>query len=90
MLEGSAAEFEQELPFGPVIDALDAYIQSLGPRVVERLAADGLRDLAEVFPSLRSLRLGVGCPARRHRALPLLLRRAGAAGAPRRPAAAWC
>jgi predicted ATPase/DNA-binding NarL/FixJ family response regulator len=56
VLEGSAAEFERELPFGPVIDALDAYIQSLGPRIVDRLAADGLSDLAEVFPSLRSLR----------------------------------
>jgi ATP/maltotriose-dependent transcriptional regulator MalT len=62
VLEGSAAEFEQELPFGPVIDALDAYIQSLGPRIVERLAADGLRDLAEVFPSLRSLRSAAEAP----------------------------
>jgi DNA-binding NarL/FixJ family response regulator len=62
VLEGSAAEFEQELPFGPVIDALDAYIQSLGPRIVDRLAADGLRDLAEVFPSLRSLRSGSDSP----------------------------
>jgi DNA-binding NarL/FixJ family response regulator len=62
VLDGSAAEFEQELPFGPVIDALDAYVQSLGPHVLERLAADGLHDLAEVLPSLRSLRTSAGAP----------------------------
>jgi predicted ATPase len=56
VLEGSAAEFERELPFGPVIDALDAYIQSLGRRFVDQLAGGGLEDLADVFPSLRALR----------------------------------
>jgi len=60
VLEGSAAEFEQELPFGVVIDALDAYVESLEDRSVDRLAADGLEELAEVFPSLRSLRGGGG------------------------------
>lgn len=56
VLEGSAAEFEQDLPFGVVIDALDAYVQSLGAPVFERLAADGLTELADVLPSLRRLR----------------------------------
>ena len=56
VLEGSAAEFEQELAFGVLIDALDAYVQSLGRTVVERLGADGLTELADVFPSLRRLR----------------------------------
>jgi ATP/maltotriose-dependent transcriptional regulator MalT len=56
VLEGSAAEFEQELAFGVLIDAMDAYLQSLGRTVVERLAADGLIELADVFPSLRRLR----------------------------------
>lgn len=56
VLEGSAAEFEQELPFGVVIDALDAYVASLDRHAVDRLAADGLDDLADVLPSLRSLR----------------------------------
>lgn len=56
VLAGSAAEFEEELPFGVVIDALDAYIESLESRVVDRLAVDGLEELADVFPSLRTLR----------------------------------
>src|SRR5947208_2105848 len=56
VVEGSAAEFEQELPFGVVIDALDAYLESLDARAVDRLAVDGLADLADVFPSLRTLR----------------------------------
>ncbi|MDQ3898191.1 MAG: ATP-binding protein, partial [Actinomycetota bacterium] len=56
VLEGGAAEFEHELPFGVVIDALDAYVASLDPHAVERLAADGLEALADVLPSLRSLR----------------------------------
>ena len=56
VLAGGAAEFEQELAFGVVIDALDAYVESLGRTVVERLAADGLTELADVFPSLRALR----------------------------------
>ena len=60
VLEGSAAEFEHELPFGVVIDALDAYLASLDPRAVDRLAADGLAGLADVFPALRSLRSGLG------------------------------
>ncbi|MFN2504252.1 MAG: AAA family ATPase [Acidimicrobiales bacterium] len=63
VLEGRAAEFEQELPFGVFIDALDAYVQSLEPRSVDRLAADGLEELAEVFPSLRSLRSTTWTPA---------------------------
>jgi tetratricopeptide (TPR) repeat protein len=59
-LEGSAAEYEQELPFGVVTDALDAYVASIGREVVDRLAADGLEALADVFPSLHGLRSGAG------------------------------
>src|SRR5918997_5645678 len=42
VLEGRAAEFEHELPFGVVVDALDAYVASLERHAVDRLAADGL------------------------------------------------
>ena len=63
VLEGSAAEFEQELPFGAVIDALDAFVASLDRSAVDRLAADGLEDLADVLPSLRSLRPANAGPA---------------------------
>ena len=33
-LRGSAAEFERDLPFGLIIDALDEYLESLGPQRV--------------------------------------------------------
>jgi DNA-binding NarL/FixJ family response regulator len=63
VLEGRAAEFELELPFGLVVDAFDAYLESLDPRTYDRLAADGLDELASVFPSLRSLGDGSAGPA---------------------------
>jgi predicted ATPase len=55
-LRGRASELERELPFGLVVDAFDAYLESLDARAYDRLAADGLGELASVFPSLRSLR----------------------------------
>jgi predicted ATPase len=54
-LAGRATEMEQELPFGPVVDAFDAYLQSFADRGSERLAEDDLRELTSVFPSLRAL-----------------------------------
>ena len=47
---GSAAEFERELPFGLVVDALDEYLASLDPQAFHRLAADDRGELAGVFP----------------------------------------
>ena len=55
VLEGRAAELERELPFGLLVDALDAYLGALDPHAYSRLAADGLGELAAVFPALRSL-----------------------------------
>jgi DNA-binding NarL/FixJ family response regulator len=57
---GSAAEFERELPFGLVVDALDEYLASLDPQAFHRLAADDRGELAGVFPALRSLSSGSG------------------------------
>ena len=57
-LSGSAAEFERELPFGLVVDALDEYLASLEPYAFHRLAADDEGELAGVFPALRSLSSG--------------------------------
>ncbi len=54
-LSGRAAEFERELPFGVVVDALDEYLASLEPLAFHRLAADDRGELAGVFPALRSL-----------------------------------
>jgi len=31
VLRGAAAEFEREVPFAPVVDALDAYLATLDP-----------------------------------------------------------
>ena len=54
-LRGSAAEFEQELPFGLIVDALDEYLGSLEPRAFSRLASEDVSEIAGVFPALRSL-----------------------------------
>ena len=54
-LRGSAAEFEQELPFGLIVDALDEYLASLEPRAFSRLASEDVSEIAGVFPALRSL-----------------------------------
>src|SRR4051812_40977490 len=53
-LRGRASEFESALPFGPVVDALDEYLESLDPREFSRLAAADLQELAAVFPALRT------------------------------------
>ena len=51
-LGGRAADFERELPYSLLGDALDDYLRSLDPRLLERLATDRLGALAAVFPSL--------------------------------------
>src|SRR4029453_14784459 len=53
VLEGRAAEFEQELPFGLLVDAFDAYLESLDPRSYDRL------------PAARVEKVAPGCPRRR-------------------------
>lgn len=80
-LRGSAAEFEQELPFGLVVDALDEYLGSLEPRAFSRLASEDLSEIAGVFPALRSLAPGSPGPTtaaerfRAHHALRDLIER---------------
>jgi DNA-binding CsgD family transcriptional regulator/tetratricopeptide (TPR) repeat protein len=56
VLQGRATELERDFPFGLIVDALDAYLESLDARSFERLAAEELGELASVFPALRSLR----------------------------------
>jgi DNA-binding NarL/FixJ family response regulator len=62
-LEGRASEFDVELPFGLFTDALDAYLDSLDPQALSRLAMDRLGALATVFPSLWALDKAVDYPA---------------------------
>ncbi len=74
-LRGSAAEYEREVPFGLVVDAVDEYLESLGPQAFQRLASEDLTELAGVFPALRSLDPGSDQPStaaerfRAHRAI---------------------
>ena len=84
VLQGSAAEFERELPFGIVVDALDEYLESLDPRAVSGLSSEALGELARVFPALRSLDPGPDQPStsaerfRSHRAMCNLIERLAA------------
>lgn len=51
VLEGRAADFERDVPFGIVIDALDAY---LGSHDVDDWDPAARDELAAIFPSLRA------------------------------------
>lgn len=51
-LWGQAAEFEQEIPFGTVIDALDSHLEDLAGELSGRLGTPAVRSLATIFPSL--------------------------------------
>jgi DNA-binding CsgD family transcriptional regulator/tetratricopeptide (TPR) repeat protein len=84
VLQGSATEFERDFPFGPIVDALDAYLGSLDARSFDRLAAEELGELALVFPALRSLRPASALPStaaerfRTHHAMRELIERIAA------------
>jgi DNA-binding CsgD family transcriptional regulator len=52
VLAGRAAEYERELPFGVLVDALDRHVGTLGPGRLARLDPDEVAELAAVFPSL--------------------------------------
>src|SRR5262245_37271246 len=55
VLDGRAAEFEQDMPFGVIVDALNDYVGSLGPTLWRGLDADTLDELASILPSLSGL-----------------------------------
>lgn len=80
VLCGSASELERELPFSVFVDALDEYVESLGPEVFGGLDADVQAELAHVFPSLSALAAGRPVALqheryRSHRAVRALLER---------------
>jgi DNA-binding CsgD family transcriptional regulator len=52
VLDGRAAEFERDIPFGLIVDALNDYLGSLEPSVLRAFSDDVLFELASVFPSL--------------------------------------
>ena len=52
VLDGRAAEFERDVPFGVVVDALNDYLGGLEPALLRSLDSEVLTELASVFPSL--------------------------------------
>ncbi|MFI0483327.1 AAA family ATPase [Actinomadura sp. 9N215] len=58
-LAGRAAEFEQEMPFGAVVDALDDHLEEH----IGDLSPSSVRLLAPVFPALSAAALHDGHPA---------------------------
>jgi ATP/maltotriose-dependent transcriptional regulator MalT len=52
VLDGRAAEFERDIPFGLIVDALNDYLGSLDPALLRALDEGTLADLASVFPSM--------------------------------------
>jgi DNA-binding CsgD family transcriptional regulator len=83
-LRGGASEFERELPFGLVVDALDEYLEALDPREFNSLSVEELSELGRVFPALSSLNPGSDQPTtaaerfRAHRAVRDLIERLAA------------
>ena len=70
VLDGRAAEFERDIPFGLLVDALNDYLASLEPAILRALDEDVVRELASVFPSLprpTGASLGPGTGADRYR-----------------------
>jgi ATP/maltotriose-dependent transcriptional regulator MalT len=55
VLTGSSSEYEREVPFGVLINALDAHLASLDPRTWEEVAPADMTELGGIFPSLHPL-----------------------------------
>jgi DNA-binding CsgD family transcriptional regulator len=53
---GRGAEFEQGVPFAPVVEALDAYLGGLDPRRLRLPEGELREELGAIFPSLRTER----------------------------------
>jgi len=51
VLSGRAAELERDLPFGPVVAALDDYLMSLGQAELWELTPETTQQLGLIFPS---------------------------------------
>ena len=52
VLRGRAAEFELDVPFAVVLDALNDYFGTLEPAFLQSLGPETLGELAAIFPSL--------------------------------------
>ena len=74
VLEGRGAEYEIDVPFGILVDALDEYLAGLDGARLERVAGEAAADLGAVFPSLHA-RAGSAGRFRAHWAVAGLLER---------------
>ena len=54
VLAGRATEFERDVPFAPLVEALDEHLRSVGGRRLESLGRERLGELGRAFPSLAS------------------------------------
>ena len=52
VLEGRAVEWEDDVPFGAIVDACDAYLASFGEPDLLRAGIEDASELAAIFPSL--------------------------------------
>lgn len=73
VLGGSAAEFETDVPFGPLTDALTDRLRSTRDELRDRLSEERYRLAGTVFPALSSPGPSDGERYRLHRALRSLL-----------------
>ncbi|HET9121189.1 MAG TPA: AAA family ATPase, partial [Solirubrobacterales bacterium] len=55
VLRGRAAEFEQDIPFGVIVDALNDHVESLGPAAFRALDEADLGELGAILPALSGL-----------------------------------
>ena len=58
VLDGRAAEFERDIPFGLIVDALNDYAGGLERAVLRALDASAVEELASILPSLSGLSEG--------------------------------
>ncbi len=80
VLAGRGSEFERELPFALLADALDDHLGALDPARLARLDRDELAELAVALPSLRAFADGAGSSAGLQRAVRGLLERLAVPG----------
>ena len=59
-VEGTAAEFERDLPFGLIIDALDEYLESLAPSTFHSLETEDPGRARRSVPGAAVARPGLG------------------------------
>src|ERR1700747_3380502 len=52
VLDGRATEFERDIPFGLIVDALNDYAGALEQSVIRGLDEESLAELASILPSL--------------------------------------